>query len=161
LLQDRHEQRRRAGRGETLEHAPHRGGAGLVHHQLAVPHHVAERHRPAHPHAAGAGGGDLVAHPLADHLALELREAEQDVQRQPPHAGGGVERLRHRDKRDVVGVEHLDQLGEVHQRAAEPVDLVDHDDVDQPGLDVAQQALQRGSVQRAAGDAAVVIAVRH
>ena len=40
-----------------------------------------------------------------------------------------------------------------------PVDLVDHDDVDQPGLDVGQQALQRRPLQGAAGEAAVVVAV--
>ena len=57
-------------------------------------------------------------------------------------------------------LERLDQLGEVHQRAAEPVDLVDHDDVDQPGLDVAQQALQRRPLQRAARDPAIVVLVR-
>ena len=40
-------------------------------------------------------------------------------------------------------VEDLDQLREVHQRARQPVDLVDHDDVDQPLLDVGDQLLQR------------------
>ena len=56
-------------------------------------------------------------------------------------------------------LERLDQLGEVHQRAAEPVDLVDDDDVDQPGLDVAQQPLQGRPLQRAARDPAIVVAV--
>jgi hypothetical protein len=31
---------------------------------------------------------DLVAHPFADHLALELGERQQDIEREPPHAGG-------------------------------------------------------------------------
>ena len=53
----------------------------------------------------------------------------------------------------------LDQLGEVHEDAAEAVDLVDDDDVDHAGLDIAQQALQGGPLQRAARDAAVVVAV--
>ena len=56
-------------------------------------------------------------------------------------------------------VEHLDQLGKVEQRAGEPVDLVDHDHVDPAGLDVGEQALQGRAVQRAAGEAAVVVAV--
>ena len=43
--------------------------------------------------------------------------------------------------------------------AAEPVDLVDHDHVDPAGLDVGEQALQRRALQRAAGEAAVVVAV--
>ena len=58
-------------------------------------------------------------------------------------------------------VEHLDQLGEIHQRAAEAVDLVDDDDVDAAGLDVGEQPLQRRALQRAAGEAAVVVAVGH
>jgi hypothetical protein len=62
-----------------------------------------------------ARGRDLVAHPLADNLSFILREAEQDVQRQPAHAGGGVEALGHRNKRNFVLVEGLHQLGEVHQ----------------------------------------------
>ena len=41
----------------------------------------------------------------------------------------------------------------------QPVDLVDHDHVDQPVLDVGQQPLQAGAFQRAAGDAAVVVLV--
>jgi hypothetical protein len=91
-----------------------------------------------------AAGGDLVADALGRHLALELGEAEQDVQRQPPHRRGRVERLRDRDEGHAVPVEHLDQLGEVRQRAAEAVDLVDHHHVDQPVLDVLQQPLQAG-----------------
>ena len=82
---------------------------------------------------------------------------EQDVERQPPHRGRGVERLGDRDEGDAGAVEHLDQLREVHQRARQPVDLVDHDDVDQPLLDVGEQPLQRRPLQRAAGEAAVVV----
>ena len=43
-------------------------------------------------------------------------------------------------------VEHLDQLGEIHERSRQPVDLVDHHHVDQPGLDVGEQPLQRRSL---------------
>ena len=84
---------------------------------------------------------------------------EQDVEREPPHRGGGVEALGHRDEGDALPVEHLDQLGEVHQRARQPVDLVDHDDVDQPLLDVGEELLQGRALQRAAGEAAVVVGV--
>jgi hypothetical protein len=134
-------------------------GALVVDHQLPVLDAVAVGRHPAHPHALLAAGGDLVADALGRHLALELGEREQDVQRQPPHGRGGVERLRDRDEGHAVPVEHLDQLGEVGQRAAEAVDLVDHDHVDQPVLDVLQQPLQAGALQRAAGDAAVVILI--
>lgn len=64
-------------------------------------------------------------------------------------------------ERHTVRIHHLHQLREIHQRAGEPVNLVDHDDVDQVGLDVAQQALQRRPLQRAAGEPAIVVAVAH
>ena len=78
-----------------------------------------------------------------------------------PIDGGGVERLRDADEGDAVAVEHLDQLGKIHQRAAETIDLVDHHHVDALRLDVGQQALQRRTLQRCAGDPAVIVAVRH
>ena len=81
LLQQPH----RAEREVEAEHAPDGVGLGLVHHQLALARLVAERHRAAHPHALALGGGDLVADALARDLALELREGQQHVQRQPAH----------------------------------------------------------------------------
>ena len=94
---------------------------------------VAERNRPAHPDALPLRGRDLVADSLAGDLALELGEGQQHVEGQPPHAGGGVEGLGHRDERDAVRVEQLDQLGEVGKRPRQAVDLVDDDDVDLAG----------------------------
>ena len=100
---------------------------------------------------------DLVADALARDLALELGERQQHVQRQPAHRGGGVELLRDRDERDAVGIEDLDDLGEVGQRAGQPVDLVDHHNVDLAGRDVGQQTLQGRPLHGAAGEAAVVV----
>ena len=156
-----HQRGGRADLGEPLEDHADRLGVRFVDDELAVLDVVAERHEAAHPHALLAGGRELVADALADHLALELGERQQDVERQPPHRRGGVERLRHADEGDAVAVEHLDQLGEIHQRAAEAVDLVDHHHVDAAGLDVGEQPLQRRAFQRRAGDAAVVVAVGH
>ena len=65
------------------------------------------------------------------------------------------------DKGDVVGFEHFDQPGEVGERPREPIDLVDDDDIDQPCLDIPEQALQSGPLQRGAGDAAIVVAIGH
>ena len=144
---------------EAGEDPAHMLGGFVVDHQLPVLDAVAVGRHPAHPHALLPAGGDLVADALGRHLALELGEGQQDVQRQPPHRRGRVERLRDRDEGHAVPVEHLDQLGEVGQRAAEAVDLVDHDHVDQPVLDILQQPLQAGPFQRAAGDAAVVILI--
>ena len=150
---------RRAGLGEAVEDPAHERRLALDHHQPAVLDLVAQRRPAAHPHALLARGRELVPDALADHLALELGEDEQDVERQPAHRGRGVELLGDADEGHVVPLEHVDQLGEVGQRAAQAVDLVDHDHVDHPGLDVAQQPLQGGPLQRAARDAAVVVVV--
>ena len=56
-------------------------------------------------------------------------------------------------------VEQLDQLGEVGERAGEPVDLVDHHDVDLAGPDIGQQGLQGRAVERGAREAAIIIVV--
>src|ERR1700733_3584563 len=57
-----------------------------------------------------------------------------------------------------MGVEELDQLGEVGERAGQPVDLVDNDHVDPVSANVIKELLERWPVHRAAGIAAVVIA---
>ena len=49
-------------------------------------------------------------------------------------------------------IEDLDDLGEVGERAGQPVDLVDHDDVDLARLDIGQQPLQSRALHGAAGD---------
>src|ERR1700674_3382456 len=44
---------------------------------------IAERHGRANPEPFALRGCDLVAHTLADHLTLELREGQKHVERQP------------------------------------------------------------------------------
>src|SRR5215211_3403463 len=68
-------------------------GVRLLGHEddLLVDAAIAERKRPTDPNALALGGGDLVTHPLADHLALELGEREQHIEREPAHAARGVE----------------------------------------------------------------------
>ena len=56
-----------------------------------------------------------------------------------------------------MGVEQFDQLGEVGERAGQPVDLVDNDDVNPSSANIVQQPLERWPLQRAAGVAAVVV----
>ena len=139
------------------EQHPHLLGLGLVDEQLAVLNSIAEWHRAAHPEALLLRCGDLVADPLARHFAFKLGKGEQHIEGQATHAVGGIEGLRHGYERDPVGVEQVDQPGKVGQRASEAIDLVDDDDVDQPGGDICQQGLEGGSLQTAAGEAAVVI----
>src|SRR3984893_18644164 len=59
--------------------------------ELLVDAAIAERHGSADPEALALGGRDLVAHPLADHLALELGNGEQHVEGEPAHAERSVE----------------------------------------------------------------------
>jgi len=100
---------------------------------------------------------DLVADPLGRQLALELGKGQQNVEGQPAHRGRGVELLGDRDERDRLGVEGLDQLGEVGKRAGQPVDLVDDNDVDPSGIDIPQQLLKGRAVQVAARIGGIVI----
>jgi hypothetical protein len=151
----------RADLDEPVENHPDGRGFGLVHDQLAIFHVIAERNKAAHPHAFLAGGRKLVAYALADHLTLELSEGKQDIEREPPHRGRGVERLGDADKCHAVAVEGFDEFGKIHQRTAEAIDLVDHDHVDTACFDVGQQALQRRPLQRRAGNSAVIVTVRH
>src|SRR5712672_3374930 len=57
-----------------------------------------------------------------------------------------------------MGIEQLNQLGEICQRPRQAVDLVDDDDVDLAGANVVQQPLQIGSVGGPARVPAIVIA---
>lgn len=98
-----------------------------------------------------AAGRDLVADAFSGDLAFELDERQQNVRRQPPHGRGRVEALCYRYESNIIAVKDVDQFGEVGQRATKAVDLVEHDYVDQPVLDVGRQLLQPGSLERAAG----------
>src|SRR5271169_6177444 len=54
-------------------------------------------------------------------------------------------------------VEDLDDLGEIGERAGQPVDLVDDHDIDAPRRDVGEQPLQSRPTHRRAGEPAVII----
>jgi hypothetical protein len=97
--------------------------------ELLVDAALAEWNGSADPEALALGGRNLVAHPLADHLTLELGKGEQQA-----HALGGVERLGDRHERNSILIEQFDQLGEVGERAGEAIDLINHHDGDLAGL---------------------------
>jgi hypothetical protein len=59
-----------------------------------------------------------------------------DQRTQSIHRGRRIELLGDRDKGDVIGIEQFDQLGKVGKRSGQPVDLIDHDDVDLVGSDI-------------------------
>ena len=116
-LQLAHQGRARSDFYKPVEDGAHLSGLGRIDDELAVLDVVSERHRSAHPQASHPAGPHLVADALGGDLSLELCKAEQDIEGQPPHGGRGIEALRDTDERHSVPVEHLDQLGEVHQRA--------------------------------------------
>jgi len=97
--------------------------------ELSVFEVVSQRHGAAHPYAFSLRGGNLVPNPFSSDLPFKLREGKQDVQGEPAHGRRGVELLGNRDERYAMGVERLNDLGEVCQTPREPVDLVDDDDV--------------------------------
>jgi hypothetical protein len=66
--------------------------------------------------------------------------------------------LRHRNERDRVLVEKLDQLGEIRQRSGQAVNLIDDDDIDLAGANFGYEVLQGRAVERGAGKRAIVIA---
>src|SRR5690606_4097426 len=101
-----------------------------------------------------------VADAFAGDLAFELGEREQDIERQSPHAGRCIERLRYRDETRLPSIKPFDDLGEVGKAAGQAIDLVDNDNIDLPRIDISKQGLDTGPLQVAAREPAVVIAVR-
>jgi hypothetical protein len=60
-----------------------------------------------------------------------------------------------------MGVEDLDQLGKIGERAGQSVDLVDHDDIDPARPHLGEQCLQGRAVERGPGQAAIIIGLGH
>jgi hypothetical protein len=87
---------------------PRRTRTALDDDQPTVLDFMAERRPAARPHALLAGGGELVADALANHLAFELSEGEQDVEGQPAHRSRGVELSGDAAEGDVVPLEDVD-----------------------------------------------------
>ena len=151
------EQPHRAERGVAKEDLTHGLSLGLDHDEPVLAHRIAERRDPAHPHPLLLRGSDLVANALAGDLALELGEREKNVEGQTSHRGRGVELLGDRDERHVLLIEDLDDLGEIGERAGQPVDLVDDHDIDLAGADIGKQQLQARPLHIAAGTPAIVV----
>ena len=129
----------------------------LVDDQLPVLDVIAKRRQAAHPHALLLGCGNLVADALAGQFPLELGKGQQHVQGQSPHARACVELLRDRDEGHALSVKGFHDLGEVEQRTGQPVDLVDHDNVNLALGNIAEKPLQGRAVHGSTGKAAVVI----
>ena len=142
---------------KKLKDCPDRLGFSLVDNERAVFSVISNGHPAAHPHSLLLGSGNLVADPLAGHLALELGKGQQNVKGQTPHGGGGVELLGDRDKGHAGCIEDFDDLGEIRQGAGEPGDLIDDDHIDRSGADVAEKFLEGRALHRSAGIPAIII----
>jgi hypothetical protein len=59
----------------------------------------------------------------------------------------------------LIALEHIDQPGKVPEGPAQPVNPVADDCLDPAGLEIANEPLQRRSLQRAATVATVIVAV--
>ena len=79
----------------------------------------------ADPLAFTACRGHLVPRAFGDDLALELGEAEEDVECQTPDRVRRIELLRYRNEADAGLIEDLDDPGKVEQRSAQAVNFVD------------------------------------
>jgi hypothetical protein len=132
-------------------------GLGFIDYKLAVFDVVAQGRHAAHPQALFLRCGDLVADPFTDDLALELGKGQKDIEGQAAHAGRGVELLGDGDEGDAAAVKDLDELGKIRKRARQPVDLIDHDHVDLPFLNIGDEPFEGRPLHRAAGKSAVII----
>src|SRR5262249_24301746 len=56
------------------------------------------------------------------------------------------------------GIEQLDELGEISERAGQPVDLVNQHNVNLARPDIGQELLQRRAVERGTGECTIVVA---
>src|ERR1700740_1403893 len=84
--------------------------------------------------------------PAAIKTAQEAIQQGQAAKTQSPH----------RDEGGTPGIEDLDDLGKIGERAGQPVDLVDNDGVDPPRREVSQQPLQTRPTHPRAGEPALI-----
>ena len=118
---------------------------------------VSKQRHPARPFSFSTCGGNFVPGTFRDDLSFELGEGQQHVQHQPSHRVGGVEQLCDRNKGHPVLFERFEDPGEVEQRPAEAVDLIDHHAVDSSRFDVLHQSPQSGAFHVAAGESSVIV----
>ena len=144
-----------------VEEIPDERRLHLVRHELPVDQVVADRGVAAGPAALPARCPHGVPHPVGDEVLLQLGETHEQVQDEPAQALAGIELLGDRAEAHAVGVEELDQLGKVEERAAQAVDSVNDHSVDPAGLDVLDQPLEGRPAQRPTAVAVVGVPLGH
>lgn len=103
---------------------------------------------------------DAVSHPLGYEFALELRERKQDIEDHPAHTVGCIECLRDRNECDISAIEDLDQANEIGQTTCQPINLVNHNDINLASLDVLHEPSESRPLEPAARMAAIVVRSR-
>jgi len=94
--------------------------------------------------AALGGGRQAGAGALADELALELRERAEDVEDELPAGARGVDRLGEEAESDLSLLEELNEVDEVAEAAAQPIELPDDDGV--PRAEVVEHLRELGTI---------------
>src|SRR5260370_32422945 len=128
---------------EQRKDLPHLLGFRLIDDQPAAARRdIITQHRiSADPFPFAPRRRHLVARALADQLAFELREAQEDIERQPSERRAGVELLGDSHEAHVMFLKKTQHPCEVEQRPAETVDFVYDDTVELPGFDSSEQPL--------------------
>src|SRR5258708_28897373 len=80
------------------------------HDDLAVLGLVSERGYAPDPQPLALVGRDLVSNALGGDFPLKLGTRQQDIERQPPHRGRGIELLGDRDEGHAMTIEQLHEL---------------------------------------------------
>ena len=90
---------------------------------------------------------------FGDEVALELGQGGHDVEIEPPACGGGVDSVLKRAEADVAVCERLQGLCQMPQRAAQPVELPDHQTIAR--LKLGQRLIETGARDLRAGNTTI------
>jgi hypothetical protein len=111
---------------------------------------VAERTGACQPLAARGLALEPLADPVDQKPSLELSEDAQELQQHPADRTLGVDGLGCRPERHPGGIEGLHDGHEPDNRAGEPIDPVDEQDVELAGPGCCERRLKPGPLQRRA-----------
>jgi hypothetical protein len=99
---------------------------------------------PATRTTAGAGRGETGHGALAEEVALELGQGGEDAEHEPPGDARGIDAAGQHPEADAAGLQRAHQLHHMGERAADPVQLPDHERI--AGADHVQRTGEAGSV---------------
>lgn len=99
----------------------------------------------------------VVPDALGDGLPLQLREHRRNIHHRPAHGGGRVELLADGDEVNVPVAQVLDELCEVTDVVADPVEAVNNNGRKRDLLRVLHHFLELRALQIAAGKALILV----